>query len=104
MRIEMTASGQKAVNHNKARGRDVRRSATSVGVAVVCTGLFALACQVQAAVSVTGARGGGSISADTSANVTSPAWTSLGAITLAESANGEFGAGTNVTLVLKAPA
>jgi hypothetical protein len=57
-----------------------------------------------AAVTVTGASGGASLSADTAANAASPAWTSLSAITITEGDSGDFAADTNVTLVLKAPA
>jgi hypothetical protein len=62
-----------------------------------------LAASARAAVSVTGASGGGSISADTAANATTPAWTSLGSITIAEpsGSKGDIGGGT---LILKAPA
>jgi uncharacterized protein (TIGR02597 family) len=56
-----------------------------------------------AAVTVTPASGGGSIPADTAANAPSPAWISLGAITITESAGDDFAAGTNVTLILKTP-
>src|SRR4051794_29108175 len=69
--------------------------------------LCVLACMLAShalAISVTGATGGGAISADTAANAASPAWTSLGPITIGEGGMGEFAAGTNVTLVLKAPA
>src|SRR3974377_2028786 len=51
------------------------------------------------AVTVTGATGGSSISADTAGN----AWTTLGAITIVEGASDDFSADTNVTLVLQAP-
>ena len=53
-------------------------------------------------VTVTPASGGVSISADTAANATSPSWTTLGTITIAESGNnrGAIGSGT---LVLKVP-
>src|SRR5262245_15575883 len=58
------------------------------------------------AVTITPASNGSNISADKAANATSPAWTTLGAITIDEGSNGNknnFGAGTDVTLVLKAP-
>ena len=53
-------------------------------------------------VQVTAASGGGSISADTAANASSPTWTSLGPIVIAEpgSSKGDIGGGT---LILKAP-
>jgi len=57
-----------------------------------------------AAVTLTGASGGSAISADTAANALAPAWTTLGAITIREGANGDFTQGTNITLVLRAPA
>ena len=60
--------------------------------------------KASAAVTLTGATGGGSVSADTAGNASSPAWTTLGAITVAEGANGDFAADTNGTLVLSAPA
>src|ERR1043165_1989909 len=55
-------------------------------------------------VTVTPASGGSSLSADTAANAASPAWTTLGTITIAEGANGDVSAGANDTLILKAPA
>ena len=81
-------------------------SATNLLLAVLFVSAFALigVGRASAAVTVTGATGGSSISADTADNASSPAWTTLGAITIAEGANGDFAAGTNVTLVLKAPA
>src|SRR5207249_12041112 len=48
--------------------------------------------------------GGTSISADKSANASTPAWTTLGPIVIAERNKPDFGAGSGVTLVLKAPA
>jgi len=57
-----------------------------------------------AAVSVTGASGGGSISADKAATAPLPAWTTLGPIVMVEGNKNDFGPGNNVTLVLKAPA
>ena len=59
---------------------------------------------LNAAVTVTPASGGAAISADTAATGGTGAWTTLGAITIAEGANSDFAAGTNVTLVLKTPA
>jgi hypothetical protein len=59
--------------------------------------------KVWATVTLTAASGGGSISADTAATAASPAWASLGAITIKENAGGDFGAGTNVTMILKTP-
>jgi len=57
-----------------------------------------------AVVTVTGASGGSNLSADTAANASAPAWTTLGAITIAEGETGDFATDTDVTLVLKAPA
>jgi hypothetical protein len=54
-------------------------------------------------VNITAATGGGAISADTAANATSPSWTSLGPIVIAENGNADFGVGTNITLILKTP-
>ncbi|MDB6018143.1 MAG: hypothetical protein JWR19_2632 [Pedosphaera sp.] len=54
-------------------------------------------------INLTAASGGTAISADTAATGGSGAWTTLGAITLGEAANADFSAGTNVTLILKAP-
>src|SRR6476620_878358 len=59
--------------------------------------------RVMATVTVTGASGGSAILADTAATATSPAWTSLGTMTIAEGANGDFAIGSGVTLILKAP-
>jgi uncharacterized repeat protein (TIGR01451 family) len=54
-------------------------------------------------VNVTAASGGTGISADKAANAASPAWTSLGPITIAEMNKADITAGTSRTLVLKAP-
>jgi hypothetical protein len=59
--------------------------------------------QVEATVTLTGATGGTSISATTAANAPSPAWTTLGPITITEGANADFGTGTSRTLILEAP-
>jgi hypothetical protein len=61
------------------------------------------ASRVWATVTITGATGGSSLSADTAASASVPAWATLGPITIAEGANADFGAGTNVTVLLKAP-
>src|ERR1017187_1142878 len=72
------------------------------------TFLFALAFafvgagQAQASVTVTPANA--SISADTAANAAVPAWITLGTISIVEGVTNDFSKGTNVTLVLKAPA
>ena len=57
----------------------------------------------EAAVGVTAATGGGAISADTAANAATPAWTSLGAITITEGLATDFAVGAGVTLILTAP-
>ena len=63
----------------------------------------ALASNAVANVNVTPATGGGNISADKAANAASPAWTSLGAIVIAEPGNGRGDIGSG-TFILKAPA
>src|SRR5690242_6304755 len=62
--------------------------------------------QAMANVTITAASGGGSLSADTAANAPVPGWTTLGPITLIEggTTKGDFTAGSDVTLILKAPA
>ena len=82
------------------------KSGKSLLFIFVCVCAFALmgASKASGAVSVSGATGGSSLSADTAANASSPAWTTLGAITITEGANSDFAAGSNVTLVLNAPA
>src|SRR5262245_48145605 len=71
--------------------------------------LFGVAClsvvaqTVQAAVTVTGASGGGAISADSASSGGSGAWTTLGPITIAEGKKTDISAGSGITLVLKAP-
>ena len=57
----------------------------------------------RSAVTVTGASGGGSLSADTAANASVPAWTSLGSIVIAEPGGGRTDIGGG-TLILEAPA
>src|SRR4051812_32703327 len=61
---------------------------------------------VQAAVTVTPASGGTSLSADKAANAPAAGWTTLGPITIAEPAAGtnNFGTGVGSTLILKCPA
>jgi rhamnogalacturonyl hydrolase YesR len=72
---------------------------------ILVAGLFlATAGSGFATVTLTGASGGGSVSADTASNAPAPAWTSLGAITITEGASTDFTNGTGVTLVLKTPA
>ncbi len=68
-------------------------------------GLFlAGAGSVFATVTIAGATGGGTISADTASNAPSPAWTTLGPITITEGASTDFTNGTGVTLILRVPA
>jgi len=77
--------------------------ALAVGGAAVALALFRL--PAAAAVTVTPASGGTSIAADTAATGGNGAWTSLGAITIAEAAAADFAAGqANFTLILTAPA
>jgi len=85
-----------------------RWSAFGLAVAAVLGGAFlalvVLGRPAAAAVTVTPAAGGGSISADTAATGGSGAWTSLGAITIAENLAADFAAGqANFTLILTAP-
>ena len=78
---------------------------TSLTRLPLVAGLFlATASSAFATVALTGASGGSSISADTASNAVSPAWTTLGAITIAEGAVGDFAKGTGITLILKTPA
>jgi len=56
-----------------------------------------------AEVNITTASGGNTIPADRAANAPTPAWTSLGAITISETGNGKGDIGSG-TLILKAPA
>ncbi|MDB6125628.1 MAG: hypothetical protein JWQ71_4621 [Pedosphaera sp.] len=62
--------------------------------------------RVQAAVTVTPASGGASLSADKAADALVAGWTTLGPITITEPASGtnNFSTGTNLTLILKCPA
>src|SRR5215475_16122286 len=63
-----------------------------------------IAANARASVVITPASGGGAISANTAANGSSPAWTTLGPITIAEGKKQDFGNKVdNETLVLKAP-
>jgi len=71
---------------------------------LVASGLAVCAANVtQAAVTVTAATGGTNISADKAQNATAPSFTTLGNIVILEGANGDFAAGTGVTLILTAP-
>ena len=65
--------------------------------------LTLFAAQVRAAVNVSAASGGNAIPADRATSAPTPAWTSLGAITITEPGNGK-GDISSGTLVLKAPA
>src|SRR5258705_8772305 len=58
----------------------------------------------RAPVAVTGAGGGSVFPADPAATGGSGVWTTLGAITIAEGSKADIGAGTGITLILKAPA
>src|SRR6266481_5074423 len=72
-------------------------SALALGLALLCTP------QVFATVTVTAATGGTNLSADKAQNATSPAFTTLGNIVIAENVTSDFAIGTGVTLVLTAP-
>lgn len=64
-----------------------------------------MAAPVSATATVTAATEGDAISADTATDATTPAWTDLGTITIAEVANDDFAASqSTVTLILNAPA
>ena len=65
---------------------------------------FALENCAFATVTLTPASGGTNILADKAANATAPGWTILGPIVISEKIKSDFGAGANVTLVLKSPA
>src|SRR5262249_11597971 len=65
---------------------------------------FLLADRLFASVTITAATGGTNISADKAANASSPAWTTLGPIVIAERNKFDFSAGSGVTLVFRAPA
>ncbi|MEO6183336.1 MAG: Ig-like domain-containing protein, partial [Verrucomicrobiota bacterium] len=72
----------------------------------VCT-LLILSNDTFGTVTITPASGGTNILADTSANAISPAWTTLGPISIDEVSPGNknnFSSGSGVTLILKAPA
>src|ERR1043166_4276517 len=77
--------------------------------AITCALTVALAllstANALANVNVTTATGGTNISADVAQNGVTPAFTTLGNIVIAKtgSGKGDFGAGTNVTLILTAP-
>ncbi len=58
----------------------------------------------QATVKITPATGGTNLLSDFAAESASPAWSTLGPITITERKKNDFAVGTNVTLVLKAPA
>ena len=57
-----------------------------------------------AVVTLTPASGGTGLSADTAGNATTPAWTSLGAITITEGLAADIAVGAGDTLILTAPA
>jgi hypothetical protein len=73
-------------------------------VACAALGSLAFVPAVRASgVIITAASGGTDISADLAGNTTSPAFTKLGNIVIAESAPSDFAVGTDVTLILTAP-
>jgi rhamnogalacturonyl hydrolase YesR len=81
------------------------KSLTCLNRFVFSAGLFLAATgSAFATVTITGASGGSSISADTASNSPAAAWTTLGPITIAEGTSTDFTNGTGVTLILKAPA
>src|SRR5437763_5300396 len=71
---------------------------------VVCASWSLLGTGAYAAVTITSATGGTNILADKAANATSPAWTALGPMVIREGNKFDFSSGSNLTLVLKAPA
>ena len=80
-------------------------TSTSLHRFILAAGLFlATAGSVFATVTLTGAAGGGNLSADTAANGPAPAWTTLGAMAITEGASTDFTNGSARTLILKAPA
>jgi len=70
---------------------------------VLAYSLALLVARTWADVNITTASGGNAIPADRAANAPTPAWTSLGTITIAESGSGKGDIGSG-TLVLKVPA
>src|ERR1041385_4986275 len=68
---------------------------------MIFSSLFSI--YVKGNVTVTTATGGTNRSADLAVNAAAPGYSSLGNIVIGEGANGDFGAGTNVTLILTAP-
>jgi adhesin/invasin len=73
-------------------------------VVISAVAFFTMLLHAEANVAVTAAAGGGSISADTSANAVAPAWTTLGPITITEGANDDIAPGqAGATLILTAP-
>ena len=66
--------------------------------------LFCIHSGVMASVTITKAAGGTGISADKSANASSPAYTTLGDVVITEGVAGDFAIGTNVTFRLSCPA
>ncbi|HXI83392.1 MAG TPA: hypothetical protein VNL17_04795 [Verrucomicrobiae bacterium] len=84
----------------------VRRSWRPTLFLAVCAALALLAFAPASranGVTATTASGGSNISADTAQDATSPAFTTLGNIVIAENATADFAIGTNVTLILTAP-
>ena len=66
-------------------------------------GLLTVHSDVMASVNITKASGGSGISADKSANATSPDYTTLGDVVITENVVGDFSIGTNVTFSLSSP-
>jgi hypothetical protein len=91
-----------AERSNSDKLMKVRNIGGSAPVFAFCVSTL-LASPMWANVNVTAASGGNAIPADRAANAPTPAWTSLGAITIAEpgGSRGDLGSGT---LVLSAPA
>jgi rhamnogalacturonyl hydrolase YesR len=82
----------------------MKKLTTTTQLTLVAGLFLATAGSVFATVTLTGASGGGNISADTASNAPSSAWTTLGAITITEGASTDFTNGTAVTLILRTPA
>ena len=77
---------------------------TVAAIGIVVLALAFASWRAEAAVTVTPAASGTGISVDTAATATTPAWTSLGAITIAENVNTDFAISqTAQTVILTAP-
>lgn len=99
-------SGERSQDQRSRDGKLQRLTGSRVPVlASFFMGLCLFASPAWGQVVVTAATGGTNISADKAANATSPAWTTLGNIVISENGNNaSFAVGTNVTLILTAPA